>query len=308
MANEIVKYHSELNTIPFRNFSKVEMDILFSIISRVREKHTQVVRLTFSQLRDLSRYKATANLRFMADLHKTYEKILGLKFGRTSKNGMNSQMFVLFNEFNIVGEPDDDSEPYVDVQVYPKAIDLLNDVKRWVRYSLLDFTEIRSSYAKAMFRLLKQWRTVGEKTFSLDDLFELLDIPDSYRHSTTNLNKRVITPIKQELSPFFEDLEVKSVYSRRRGHALIGYKFKFKPEAKNADDFMYDENERENDKLSRVSKNNNLSEEDKYIAVDKAKGLPLGTTKKNQEQMMISGKMLLELAKTMLKQNDDSND
>nr|WP_316377035.1 hypothetical protein [Enterococcus faecium] len=31
MANEIVKYHHELNTIPLRKFTSVEMNLFFSI-------------------------------------------------------------------------------------------------------------------------------------------------------------------------------------------------------------------------------------------------------------------------------------
>lgn len=61
MANEIVKYHSELNTIPLRKFTPVEMNLFFSIVSRMREKGDKTVRFTFDQLKDLSNYKATAN-------------------------------------------------------------------------------------------------------------------------------------------------------------------------------------------------------------------------------------------------------
>ncbi len=57
MANEIVKYHSELNTIPLRKFTPVEMNLFFSIVSRMREKGDKTVRFTFDQLKDLSNYK-----------------------------------------------------------------------------------------------------------------------------------------------------------------------------------------------------------------------------------------------------------
>ncbi|NTR69964.1 replication initiation protein, partial [Enterococcus faecium] len=82
MANEIVKYHHELNTIPLRKFTPVEMNLFFSIVSRMREKGDKTVRFTFDQLKDLSNYKATANVRFVDDLKTTYEKILSLRFGR----------------------------------------------------------------------------------------------------------------------------------------------------------------------------------------------------------------------------------
>ncbi|EMF0060868.1 replication initiation protein, partial [Enterococcus hirae] len=84
MANEIVKYHHELNTIPLRKFTPVEMNLFFSIVSRMREKGNKTVRFTFDQLKDLSNYKATANNHFIDDLEQTYKKILSLRFGRRS--------------------------------------------------------------------------------------------------------------------------------------------------------------------------------------------------------------------------------
>lgn len=52
-----------------------------------------------------------AENRFIDDLQDTYEKILSLRFGSRSESGLNRSMFVMFTEFEIVGDVD---EPYVD--------------------------------------------------------------------------------------------------------------------------------------------------------------------------------------------------
>ena len=232
MGNELVKYHHELNTIPLRKFSSVEMNLFFSIVSRMREKGDTTVRFSFNQLKELSNYKATANVRFIDDLKETYEKILSLRFGRKSQSGLNFSMFVMFTEFEIIGEAD---EPYVDIKLHDKAIPLLNDLDEWVRYSLKQFTELQSSYSKTMFRLLKQFRTTGYAYFTKDDFHELLDIPKSYKQP--DIDKRVIKPIRQELTAIFKGLTIKKKYGKGRGKPVIGYQFSFKPEIKQADDF-----------------------------------------------------------------------
>lgn len=234
MANEIVKYHSELNTIPLRKFTPVEMNLFFSIVSRMRDKGDTTVRFTFDQLKDLSNYKATANNRFIDDLQDTYEKILALRFGSRSESGLNRSMFVMFTEFEIVGEAD---KPYVDIRIYEKALPLLNNLDSWTRYSLQQFNELQSSYAKTMFRLLKQFRTKGYVYFSKEDFFELLDIPESYKKGNGMLDKRVLQPIQQELTAIFKGLTIKKKYGKGRGKPVIGYQFTFKPEIKKADDF-----------------------------------------------------------------------
>lgn len=232
MANEIVKYHHELNTIPLRKFTPVEMNLFFSIVSRMREKGDKTVRFKFDQLKDLSNYKATANVRFIDDLKATYEKILSLRFGRRSESGLSYDMFVMFTEFKINGDVE---EPYVDIRIYEKALPLLNNLDEWVRYSLQQFNELQSSYSKTMFRLLKQFRTKGFAYFSKEDFHELLDIPKSYKQP--DIDKRVIRPIRQELTAIFKGLTIKKKYGKGRGKPVIGYQFTFKPEIKKADDF-----------------------------------------------------------------------
>lgn len=272
MANELVKYHHELNTIPLRKFTPVEMNLFFSIVSRMREKGTQTVRFSFDQLKDLSNYKATANVRFIDDLTETYEKILSLRFGKRSKSGLSVEMFVMFTEFKIDGDAD---EPYVDIRIYEKALPLLNDLDEWVRYSLQQFTELQSSYSKTMFRLLKQFRTTGYAYFSKEDFNELLDIPKSYRE--THINERVLKPIKEELTPLFRGLTIKKKYGKGRGKPVIGYQFSFKAEAKNADDFSKGKQEDLRKKMFNIEHNGELSQEEKWVAKDKVLGLKIGT-------------------------------
>lgn len=232
MANEIVKYHHELNTIPLRKFTSVEMNLFFSIVSRMRDVGDKKVQFTFEQLKDLSNYKATANVRFIDDLETTYDKLMDLRFGRRSADGLQRERFVLFNQFTIDGKAD---VPFAEIQVHEKALPLLNNLEEWVRYSLQQFNELESSYSKTMFRLLKQYRTKGTAYFSKEDFHELLDVPKSYRES--DINKKIIKPIRQELTAIFKGLTIKKKYGKGRGKPVIGYQFTFKPEIKKADDF-----------------------------------------------------------------------
>ncbi|MCD8764965.1 replication initiation protein [Staphylococcus hominis] len=257
MANEIVKYHHELNTIPLRKFTPVEMNLFFSIVSRMREKGDKTVRFTFEQLKDLSNYKATANVRFVEDLKATYEKILSLRFGRRSESGLSYDMFVMFTEFKINGDVE---KPYVDIRIYEKALPLLNNLDEWVRYSLQQFNELQSSYSKTMFRLLKQYRTKGFAYFSKEDFHELLDIPKTYKQG--NVDQKVLEPIRQELTAIFKGLTIKKKYGKGRGKPVIGYQFTFKPEIKKADDFNKHAPTKEEQKraLTQANKQTNYEE------------------------------------------------
>ncbi|WP_056970896.1 replication initiation protein, partial [Liquorilactobacillus vini] len=250
-------------------------NLFFSIVSRMRDKGDETVRFSFDQLKELSAYKPTANNRFIDDIESTYQKILGLRFGRRSKDGLHREFFVMFTEFEINGHADD---PYVDIKIYPKAIKLLNELESWVRYALSEFRDLKSSYAKTMFRLLKQFRTTGYAYFSVADFNELLDVPKSYKSS--NINQSVLKPIKEELTPLFRGLTVRKKYGKGRGKPVIGYSFTWKPEKKDANDFSQGQFQDERQKLFNIQHNGELTEQEKWRAIDKVKGLTLGSTEK----------------------------
>lgn len=274
MANELIKYHTELNTIPLRKFTCTEMNLFFSIVSRMKDTDTQIVRFSFEQLRELSDYKATANTRFIDDLERTYDKLMDLRFGRRSASGLRRERFVLFDTFDING---DSEEPYADIQVHEKALPLLNTLESWVRYSLTEFRDLNSTYSKTMFRLLKQYRTTGWAEFSKEDFFELLDIPKSYRTNLGEVDRTVLKPIKEELTPLFKGLTIRKKYGKGRGKPVIGYRFTWQAEKNDADDFSQGEQENTRRKLFNIEHNGELTLEEKWRAKDRALGLKLGT-------------------------------
>ena len=95
-------------------------------------------------------------------------------------------------------------------------------------YELAEFTQINSSYSKTVYRLLKQWRTIGKKEYSIADFKRLLDTPDYYGPS--EIDKNILEPVLRELPQFFKGLKVKKIKSNKRGTPVIAYEFSFKKE------------------------------------------------------------------------------
>ena len=95
-------------------------------------------------------------------------------------------------------------------------------------YELAEFTQINSSYSKTVYRLLKQWRTIGRKEYSIDELKRLLDTPNYYTPS--HIDKNILKPVLRELPPFFKGLKVKKIKSNKRGTPVIAYEFSFQKE------------------------------------------------------------------------------
>jgi len=75
---ELTVYKNEMNTVSFRKFNAVEMNLFFSICTKMKNKNIQTVRFNFDDLKNISGYKSTSIDRFISDLDKTYTKMLSL--------------------------------------------------------------------------------------------------------------------------------------------------------------------------------------------------------------------------------------
>ena len=223
MADIKVRYKNELNLVPMRNFDSVEMNLFFSICAKMKDKSLSKVQFTFEDLRELSAYKPTSIKRFSDDLEAVYNKMLQLTY-RTEEAGIREK-FVLFTGYRI-----DENNQTVDISVNPELAYIINELSsEFTKFELQEFTGIRSSYAKTMYRLLKQYRSTGFYKVKIEDFREILSIPNSYQMS--DIDKQVLKPIKNELSEFFDPLKIKKIKARKGNRiAMIEFRFKEKQE------------------------------------------------------------------------------
>lgn len=269
MANEIVKYENRLNHIPLRKFNSREMNLFFSIASRVREKGVDEIIFSFHDLKKLSGYTERGE-QFIKDLSSTYDKLLSINAWNDDGNTLTK--FVAFTKYSIIRD-----KQLVIISVNPEFKGLFNQLKNWTRFNLEQFTNLDSTYSKTMFRLLKQYRTQGWTEFSKEKFFDLLDIPKSYWNSPSNIDKFILRPIKEELTPLFKGLTIRKKYGKGRGKPVIGYRFTWKAEINHADDFSKGKQEDLRIKLFNIDHNGELTQEEKWRAKDRILNLPLGT-------------------------------
>lgn len=218
MQGLTVKYKNELNTVPMRNFSAKEMDLFFSICAKMKNKNTDMVIFGFDELKELSQYKSTSITRFADDLENIFDKMQKLTYRQQIK-GVRSK-FVLFPFFEI-----DENEKTVEISANKKLEYILNEItNEFTQFELKEFTGLRSSYSKTMYRLLKQFKSTGYYTVKIDEFRELLDIPVSYR--IREIDTRVLKPIKKELSQFFKPFIITKVKAKK-GNKIDRLEFRF---------------------------------------------------------------------------------
>ena len=223
ILSEIVKYHNDLNTAIMRQWTKDEMNFFFAILSKAKNKGTERIVFNADELKELVKYNVRHLHKFLYLLEQLSKKLTQLYFHERTETS--SDIMVLFQRFHI-----DINEMTVEVQTSEHFSYIINKLEaNFTKFELEEFTNIRSTYAKTMYRLIKQWRTIGKKEFRKEDLFALLDVPLSVQRPS-NFNRQVLKPILDELSVYFIDLKVKPIKTKKRGTPIVAYEFTWKKE------------------------------------------------------------------------------
>lgn len=220
--NEIIKYHNDLNTVIMRKWTAEEMNFFFAIIAKARNQGVKELHFNTDEIKKLVNFTQKDEKRWKEAMKSTARKVTQLTY--FEDDGKKFKVMPLFSLFEV-----DYEEKTVKVEVSKHFEYILNRLEvQFTQYELEEFTNIRSTYAKTMYRLLKQWRTVGKKEYGVNELRVFLDVPESY--SNGEVTRRVLEPIQKELSNYFLNFKYKVIKSNKRGNPVLGYEFTWKPE------------------------------------------------------------------------------
>ncbi|HIW21807.1 MAG TPA: replication initiation protein [Candidatus Dorea intestinavium] len=220
--NEVIKYHNDLNTVIMRKWTAEEMNFFFAIIAKARNQGVKELHFNTDEIKKLVNFTQKDEKRWKEAMKSTARKVTQLTY--FEDDGKKFKVMPLFSLFEV-----DYEEKTVKVEVSKHFEYILNRLEvQFTQYELEEFTNIRSTYAKTMYRLLKQWRTVGKKEYGVNELRVFLDVPESY--SNGEVTRRVLEPIQKELSNYFLNFKYKVIKSNKRGNPVLGYEFTWKPE------------------------------------------------------------------------------
>jgi plasmid replication initiation protein len=222
MAN-LVSYKNELNTVPLRKFNSKEMDLFFSICSKMKNQNLETITFEFEELRELSDYKITSTKHFVSDLESIYSKLIKLDFRIGTATEFTK--FVLFTQYSVSAK-----DQIIKIKTNKDFNYILNNIAgNFTKFELEEFTMLGSSYSKTAYRLLKQFRKTGYYIIKIDEFRRLFSVPASYKMS--DITKNILDKIKKELPPYFKNLRINKLKGKGRRKRFIDYiEFKFEAE------------------------------------------------------------------------------
>ena len=238
--NEIVKYKNDFNNQELRKFTAEELNLLITILHKVRDNGTKILNFSFNELKRLIRLEKNMTIKeFSKTIMNVNKKLLALNY--TFQTEELIIQFALFQEFVINTKTQN-----LTIAVSERFKFLLNEFEpgNWTRFELEEFVRLKSSYTKEFYRRMKQFKSTGKWNISLEGFKRIMDVPVNYR--MCDIDVWVLKPIQKELGDKFK-LKVKKIYSKKsRGRPSVsGFEFTFSKEKYQAEETSKTKNRKE---------------------------------------------------------------
>ena len=228
--NEIVKYSNELHELKFNSLTEAQQNVFFTLLQQFRNTEGYTLQLDFNEVFELAQIAEGSNYR--KEILDKLGRLQEFKFRFQVNDLGDLQQDIIFPSIRV-----DSENRILKIKVSAGFKDryITSPLKGWTRYELAEFVGLSGTYAKTIYRYLKQFRQTGYWRIRYDHFKELLGIPDSYQ--SNNIDQRILRPALKELSAerslfnqrrtLFKGLVVKKI---KNGRSIEALEFCFEPQ------------------------------------------------------------------------------
>ncbi|WP_441745723.1 replication initiation protein [Helicobacter pylori] len=222
--NAYTTYHNNANKVNLGKLSEREANLLFAIFQKLKDQGNTLIRFEPQDLKRMLGIKIsydnlTGTARSMWNNIKTADFWEVRDIIVNGRECVSEKNYMLFQVCEIVSDKETREFLYMDIQLNIGYNYLLNNLGmggQYTSFNLLEFQRVRGKYAKTLYRLLKQYKSIGILSVEWSQFRELLDIPKDYE--MRNIDQKVLNPSLKELRKIypFEHLSYKK--ERRNSH------------------------------------------------------------------------------------------
>lgn len=228
--NEIVKYSNELHELKFNSLTEAQQNVFFTLLQQFRSTDGYTLELDYCKIFKLANIAESGSYRKEILAKLRHIQTFTFMYETNSKGDLAQE--IIFPKIET-----DSENRILKIKVSKNFKDRYIDspLKGWTRYELAEFVNLSGTYAKTIYRYLKQFRAQGWWHVKYKDFKELLEIPESYQ--ACNIDQQILKPAIRELSSErnlfdqrrtpFKGLIVKKIKSGRNIEAL---EFYFEPQ------------------------------------------------------------------------------
>lgn len=282
-VQKIIKIDNRFNDDPIfepiDSLPEINSNIFWLIAAQVKDQGGNRITLSPDQIkREVGYNSHISNKQIAKNVDETFSRLLTIQLSKEEKDQKTGHTNKIRENIFKRSVVDTDTLE-TSVEVSDSFLYLFNHLEHWTRFSITQYVRLHSNYSRKLFRLLKQWRTVGRKEYKIDDFRRRLQIPKSYR--PTDIDRRVLSLCMEELCANFQNFKITKNYRKGvRGRKLESYIFTWVPEKNNQQDVYYDSSIEDTNSVYYIKSNPYMTDKQKFRALDRFYGFTLGTCQK----------------------------
>lgn len=233
---ELVIFENELNKLQLGNLSKASMNIFMALCYKMKKQGDKKIKMSFSEIKELAGYKhnGDAAKNFIVDLDNMTDQLLAVNSKIIEKNPSGKKKIYKFDLFPtwIL----DEEEQTLEVGVNADFQWLLNEFNHYTSLDLGEIVSFKSKYTKNLFRLIRQWKSLGELTVgeggqesSIEDFRKKIGVKDSYtnKEMLRSCIDVAVKEINNTPDCSIKNLSYEKKYANRQGKPLSKIVFRW---------------------------------------------------------------------------------
>ena len=218
---DTVRVHNNMNRFSFSSFTALESNIVSAICLKLYKANGEDMAIHLSDLKSLSGNQRTWN-DFIEATNKVAAKVMIMEIYNKDTGVVERR--TIFDEFYI-----DENTDELIVKVNSEQRYLFCELVRcFTIYNHRDYCKLPTSYAKSLYRLCCQWRSVGAFTLSMEQFAFAFGVPRKFQVS--KIDERIIKPSITALQNIVPGLRYEKIYGKPNGRGrtrVTGYRFFF---------------------------------------------------------------------------------
>lgn len=207
--NELaVVYDNSVNLIDFTLLTPWEVNLLFVVFAKVRNRGDSEILIGYKELMELTKYTRDVDnyVRFGNDIKKAFRNIAKIRIEIDLPNGdwMNTPLLGKVYYLNKTRE--------VSVSVDENFIFLFNNLTaNFTKFELVEMTQIKTLNAKILYTILKQYKYIGRVSMTLEDFQKKFNT--NYK-AKSDFIRKTLQPSLELLNIYFENINIESENTR----------------------------------------------------------------------------------------------
>lgn len=172
-VQKIIKIDNRFNDDPIfepiDSLPEINSNIFWLIAAQVKDQGGNRITLSPDQIkREVGYNSHISNKQIAKNVDETFSRLLTIQLSKEEKDEKTGHTNKIRENIFKRSVVDTDTLE-TSVEVSDSFLYLFNHLEHWTRFSITQYVRLHSNYSRKLFRLLKQWRTVGRKEYKIDD-------------------------------------------------------------------------------------------------------------------------------------------